>query len=150
MIQNLNNQRSFDPTMAHNIAVFLNMGVFPYYGRGVVYNLEELSIFRIRGGELSIFWGRDAGGPPSHSGRWQSPQGRLAAYIGPGAWSWPNTEVSAAGQRTVRVSGRDLLAAPGWQADLQPAGGPQAASLPVSGKPELRLRGHSGCQCQSL
>ena len=90
--------------MAHNIAVFLNMGVFPYYGRGVVHNLEELSIFRIRGGELSIFWGRDAGGPPSHSGRWQSPQGRLAAYIGPGAGSWPNTEASAAGPRTVRVT----------------------------------------------
>ena len=104
MIQNLNNQRSFGPTMAHNIAVFLNMGVFPYYGRGVVHNLEELSIFRIRGGELSIFWGRDAGGPPSHSGRWQSPQGRLTTYIGPGAGSWPNTEVSVAGPLTVWVT----------------------------------------------
>ena len=95
MIQNLNNQRSFGPTMAHNIAVLLNMGVFPYYGQGVVHNLGEFSIFRIRGGELSIFWGRDAGGPPSHSGRWQSPQGCLALagslHLAPG----PDPEVNA-------------------------------------------------------
>ena len=125
MIQNSKKQRSVDPTMAHNVAVFLNMGVFPYYGPGVVHNLGEFSIFRIRGGELSIFWGRDAGGPLSHSGRWQSPQGCLAACIGPG--SWPNTEVSAAGPRDRQgdhCSGREardlLAAAPGWQADPQP------------------------------